>query len=230
MLKPIDIPLLLLLDAINRSDFEASFSRKGRLFKASMAVTEPDALYDAYSNESERPEAESDLALYEDRVRQIFHLDSGRWSMANLGKIMRVSASTIHDSISRMLAVQLLVASPQTATQYQLDRLGLKQLIIHAIRYLAPARPGAVTRGIPTASSAPVMERLSAASDLAFVWPSVGGQVTGMAVDPLHKSVPYLCVLTGQQRLYELFCLIDALRLGSRRETAMAIELLEQRL
>lgn len=230
MLKSIDIPLLLLLDAINRSDFEASFNPQGRLAVASMAVTEPDALYDACAQESGPPEAASDQAVYEDKVRQIFHLDSGRWSMANLGKIMRVSASTIHDSISRMLAVQLLVASRQTVTQYQLDHLGLKQLIIHAIRYLAPAQPGAVTRGIPTASSSPVMGRLSAASDLAFVWPSVSGQVTGMAVDPLHKSVPYLCVLSGQQRLYELFCLIDALRLGSRRETTMAIELLEQRL
>jgi hypothetical protein len=87
--------------------------------------------------------------------------------------------------------------------------------------------PGAPTRGVPTAHSAKPLSDLIAGGD-AFVWPHVDGTVRGQAIAPLYPTVPDACL--GDERLYELLALVDALRVGRARERELAVKELEARL
>ena len=89
----------------------------------------------------------------------------------------------------------------------------LRTFVQHGARYSFPATRGSLTRGVPTAVP---------------VWPYKNGTVRGIAFHPLYPSVPEAA--ERNPALYELLALFDAIRGGSVRERALAIELLEKRL
>ena len=60
------------------------------------------------------------------------------------------------------------------------------------------------------------------------VWPHKNGSMRGIAFYPLYPSVPEAA--GRNPALYELLALFDAVRGGSARERALALELLEARL
>ena len=60
------------------------------------------------------------------------------------------------------------------------------------------------------------------------VWPDKNGTVRGVALYPLYPSVPEAA--SRNPALYELLVLFDAVRGGSTRERALALDLLEKRL
>jgi hypothetical protein len=144
--------------------------------------------------------------------------------MAVLAKVLKVSTSTVHASIKRMQDVQLLSTSVRTLTGYDIHTQSLRNLIIHGVKYIFPVKPGSVTRGIVTGA----LGELSSASDLPFVWPSPLGHTRGIAIEPLHKSVPYLATqVGGSSALYQIFSAIDSIRIGTVRERDYAVRLLE---
>ena len=97
------------------------------------------------------------------------------------------------------------------------------------MKFVFPAKPGAMTRGIPTAfAAAPLKNLLISAGEYIYVWPYAKGKDMGQAVDPLFKSVPQ--AIQKDERLYEYLALIDALRLGNQREAGLAAERLSERL
>jgi len=65
-------------------------------------------------------------------------------------------------------------------------------------------------------------------SDPAPVWPHKNGTLRGIALQPLYPSVPD--AVSRNPALYELLVLFDAIRAGSPRERALAVNLLDQRL
>jgi len=169
-------------------------------------------------------EDETDFSQYEDEIKQMLAVDNMTWSMAALAKVLKVSTSTVHASIKRMQDVQLLNTSMRTLTGYNIQIKSLRNLIIHGVKYFFPVKPGSVTRGIVTGS----LEGLSSASDLPFVWPSPLGHTRGIAIEPLHKSVPYLATqVGGSAALYQIFSAIDSIRVGTVRERDHAVQLLE---
>jgi hypothetical protein len=99
--------------------------------------------------------------------------------------------------------------------------------IINGIKFVFPARPGPLVRGIPTAHAAPVLAgRLLSAGEHIHVWEDAYGSVQGQRVDPLYKSVPR--AVRRDATLYAMLALVDAVRLGQARESALAGELLAQ--
>lgn len=68
----------------------------------------------------------------------------------------------------------------------------LFDFIVPGLRYVFPARPGEITRGIATTFAAPVLKgQIYSAGELLFVWPDPRGNSKGKAVEPLSKTATY---------------------------------------
>lgn len=99
--------------------------------------------------------------------------------------------------------------------------------VLNGLKYVFPAQPGPLVRGIPTSHAAPVLAgHLLSAGENIHVWEDAYGRVQGQRVEPLYKSVPR-AVRTDAQ-LYAMLALVDAIRLGQERESALAGKLLAQ--
>src|SRR5690606_37706976 len=97
--------------------------------------------------------------------------------------------------------------------------------VMNGLKYVFPARPGPLVRGIPTAHAAPVLAGcLFSAGEHIHVWEDVLGRVQGQRVEPLYRSVPY--AVRRDAELYAMLALVDAVRLGQERESTLAGKLL----
>ncbi len=101
-------------------------------------------------------------------------------------------------------------------------RPALEELCVHALRYIAPARLGPLTAGVPAAWAAEPMSRLirSSGGDPPPVWPSATGPVRGQELPPLHPA----CVeaSAAHPEFARLLCLVDSLRAGDVRVRSVA--------
>ncbi len=108
-------------------------------------------------------------------------------------------------------------------------RSALLEFLEHGIRYVFPARPGPIFRGVPTAHSAPPLSGTIVASDEdIYVWPWDDGTIRGQEIKPLYFNAPLAA--EKDRELYELLALVDAIRAGRAREKIIAIRELEARL
>ena len=60
------------------------------------------------------------------------------------------------------------------------------------------------------------------------MWPSGRGRLVGAALEPIDRRVPALAA--GDPELHELLALVDAIRVGRRRDIDLARVALQQRL
>lgn len=153
---------------------------------------------------------------------------AARRTYADLGAAVGLSASEANQAVLRASQAGLLL--PPDADEKPRPNAGaLLEFLIHGVRHAFFVVPGRVTRGMPTAHSAPPLSaRLAATGDLAFVWPDPEGDVRGQAIEPLYPSVP--AAARRSPALYELLALVDALRCGDARARKMAIAELEPRI
>lgn len=148
----------------------------------------------------------------------------GSWTFAGLGHELSMSQSVIHRSLERAALGGLYQPSRKNVV-----RGHLIELLLHGARFVYPASRSAEARGLPTAWAAPPLSRVIASSEeSAPVWPDAMGDVRGMAIEPLHPSVPDAARLDS--RLWELLALFDSIRIGVPRDRALAGEMLEQRI
>jgi len=104
---------------------------------------------------------------------------------------------------------------------------GLFEFIVYGVKYVFPAKPGQLVRGVSTAYAAPVLEnRLFSAGELFPVWPDARGDNKGLEVEPLFKTVGH--AVRRDPELYALLALVDAIRIGSPREANLAAEILRE--
>lgn len=105
----------------------------------------------------------------------------------------------------------------------------LLDFIVSGLRYVFPAKPGAMERGLVTGFNAPGLQGLlSAVGEYHYVWPDANGSDKGQAVSPLYKTAPYAA--RQDSKLYQSMALVDAVRLGNPREVAIAKKALTARL
>jgi len=146
-------------------------------------------------------------------------------SMQRLGEALGMSASRVHDSIHRLIKANLI----RKDVGYRPVLANLKEFILHGVRFAFVPDIGEPTRGMPTASFAPPLNReFGEVKDQAHVWPDSEGEVRGISFSPLHKSAPQAA--RKDYALYELLAMVDAIRGGRARERKMAIEQFSQRL
>lgn len=151
-------------------------------------------------------------------------LSSERPIYADLALSLRMSASEVHSAVRRLVDAHLLDPDAHTVR-----REALLEFLVHGVPYAFPARPGEITRGIPTAWAAPAFaEKLGPTDQLPPVWPDPDGPVQGVLVRPLYRSVPRAAL--QDSTLHDLLALVDALRLGRARDRSLAAKELEQRL
>lgn len=144
------------------------------------------------------------------------------WFMKDLSYELGISSSEISESINRSAIAGLIAPNKKT-----LMKLALLDFLEHGLRYVYPQQAGALVRGIPTAHSAPPLNKIIK-SEEPYVWASANGNVRGQSITPLHPSVAE--AIQKDEKLYELLALVDALRVGKSREKGIAIKELKTRL
>lgn len=144
--------------------------------------------------------------------------------IAQVAGDLALSPSQVHASLKRLERSRLV--------DVQTGRPLLKaveEFLIHGVKYAFPAQRGEVTRGMPTAHATPPLSgQIADSGNLPPVWPDAEGDVRGVTLEPLHKSVPKAA--RRDPLLHEFLALIDALRDGRVRERQLAERELTARL
>ncbi|MBU6503673.1 MAG: hypothetical protein KGQ35_12525 [Burkholderiales bacterium] len=150
-----------------------------------------------------------------------------RWTYAALGKDLALSASEAHASVKRAVASGLALSHARG--EWSPVRPNLIEFVLHGARYIWPATPGPVKRGVPTAfGTEPLASQLSVAAGEAPVWAHPGGSAKGPTLSPLYRTAPQAAL--ADPALHRLLALLDALRIGRARERALAAKLMEAEL
>lgn len=149
----------------------------------------------------------------------------GRWSYRSVAERLRVPHPVVQRALER----------GKRADLYSPDRRCVhlphfEEFALHALRFVAPARLGALVPGVPAAWAAEPMAGaiLSSADEPPPVWPHAGGQVRGQAIEPLHPAAPE--AVEGWPALGEILSLLDSLRAGDARIQKVAGSLLSKML
>ena len=144
------------------------------------------------------------------------------WYGKNLYTTLFISPSEVSESLNRSMIAGLLDAGKR-----KLMRQAFLEFLEHGLKYVYPQQPGALVRGMPTAHSAPPLNKIIQSQEF-YVWPDPLGEQRGQAIEPLHPGVVEAARMDAE--LYELLSLIDALRIGRSREQAIAIQELSNRI
>ncbi len=146
---------------------------------------------------------------------------------AALAAELGMTASEVHGAVERAVVARL--AHKDAGGKATVIFAALRLFIQHGACYCFPVTRGSLTRGMPTGYAAPPLNNLIVpGGDPVPVWPHKDGTVRGIALYPLYPSVPEAA--GRNPALYELLALFDAVRGGSARERALAVDLLEKRL
>ena len=150
-----------------------------------------------------------------------------RWTYAALGEALAMSMSETHASVKRAVASGLAVAPARGG--WSPVRPNLLEFILHGVRYIWPATPGPVKRGVPTAfGTEPLASMLTVAPGEAPVWAHPNGGTKGPTLSPLYRTAPQAALI--DPALHRLLALVDALRTRRARERALATKLMEAEL
>jgi hypothetical protein len=145
------------------------------------------------------------------------------WTFRSLGTELELDPAALHRSVSRLKRARLIDERRAPI------RANVEEFLVHALRYLAPAEPGPLGRGVPTAWGAPPLaELLAEDGEPAPVWPDPMGASRGPIVEPFAEGVPRLA--ERDREMAEWFALLDAIRIGRARERQLAAELLSERI
>jgi len=159
-------------------------------------------------------------------VLKLLTLQKQPWNYAWLGVQLGMSPSQLHASIKRVLKSQLAVKRGDAVVPHLRN---LEEFIMHGLRYVFVPERGELTRGIPTAWSAPpLLDHFQIAGEVPPVWPDKDGNVRGEAFSPIYKLAPQAAQMDDE--LYELLVIIDAIRGGRARERKLAIDEFRKRL
>jgi hypothetical protein len=132
-----------------------------------------------------------------------------QWRYSDLAASLGMSASEVHSSLKRSALAKLYnPLNHQPLTPHLLE------LLIHGLKYIYPAVPGTLVRGMPTAYSISPLKEQIVNSGEAIVWALPTGTEVGLAIAPLYPSVPHAA--STDPELYELLGLVDAIRTDAR--------------
>jgi hypothetical protein len=171
---------------------------------------------------------DEERSLGQQPARQEVGTGEDPYSVRGLEAALGISKTEVGASIKRSIASGLAIKDRKTEHPRP-NRRQLREFIVHGLKFVFPAKPGSMQRGLPTAFAAPVLrDSLYSAGSLISVWPYAHGQEMGQSVEPLFRTVPEAA--EKDERLYGYLALVDAVRLGNQREANLAADLLAERL
>lgn len=141
-----------------------------------------------------------------------------------IGSDLGMSASEINGAVKRLQQANLVL--PKELNELPI-MAATEEFLIHAVKYSFPATRSTLVRGMPTSYAAePLLRLIVPDSDPIPVWPDPKGEVKGLGLIPLYRSVPDAC--RKDTLLYARLALLDALRSAGARERKLAeAELIE---
>jgi hypothetical protein len=152
------------------------------------------------------------------------------WTQNSIAVELCLSPSQVNNSFKRLVTAGLLTPySPPNKPQPIIQ--ACEEFFLHGLKYIFPAKLGALTRGIATSYAAPSLnDQIVAGSDPIPVWPYGEGDERGLALKPLYPSVPESIAKHPDPLFYDLLTLIDAIRSGRAREKQIAMQKLSKRI
>jgi len=145
----------------------------------------------------------------------------GDWSYRSLADRLHVPHPVVQRALARARDADLY--SPE---RREVHVPHFEEFALHALRFVGPARLGALVPGVPAAWAAgPMVGAIhSSGEEPPPVWPYAGGRVRGQAIEPLHPAAPE--AVDGWPELGEILALLDSLRAGDSRVRRVAEDLL----
>jgi hypothetical protein len=137
------------------------------------------------------------------------------WQYRDLSNSLSISISEISESLNRSYIAGLI-----DVNRKKVFRQSLMEFIEYGLKYVFPQLPGTLVTGIGTAHSHTFYKK-KIISDLNFVWPDEDGDLQGLAIQPLYKSV--VNAAKQDEILYKLLASVDIIRVGKTREKKIAI-------
>lgn len=143
------------------------------------------------------------------------------WTYRSCADRLRVPHPMVQRALSRAR-----IADLYSAERREVHLPHFEEFALHALRFVAPARLGALVPGVPAAWAAePMVGAISSSGeDPPPVWPFVRGRVRGQAIEPLHPSAPE--AVEEWPSLGEILAVLDCLRVGDPRVRGVAEDLL----
>lgn len=129
-----------------------------------------------------------------------------------------MSQSEINGSVKRLQAAGLV--NPKELGELP-NLAATEEFLVHAVKYVFPAKRGHFVRGMPTSYAAkPLDQLIVAGTDPIPVWPDPLGTKKGISLMPLYRSVPDAA--RRDPVLYERLAMLDAIRDGGARDRKLA--------
>jgi len=154
---------------------------------------------------------------------KILLLENSNYGTIDLAANLKISQSEISESMNRSKIAKLL--SPD---KKEVLRISFLEFLVYGLRYVFPAFPGKISRGIATAHSAKPISELIIPSDDVYVWACDDGNIKGQEIEPLYQNAIYAS--RNDEKLYELLALVDVIRTGKAREFNLAVNELTKRI
>lgn len=145
---------------------------------------------------------------------KILTIQEEDWQFKDLANSLFISNSEISESLERSSYASLVDFDRRNVL-----RGNLLDFLIHGMKYVFPAQPGILTRGVPTAHSHPYMQTFIN-SDQAYVWSSSSGNIVGQTIEPFYAN--QVKAAERDEELYKLLALLDVIRVGKLREKSIA--------
>lgn len=144
------------------------------------------------------------------------------WLGKDVAIALSISPSEVSESLNRSAFAGLLDPSKN-----KVMKQALLEFLEHGFKYAFPQQPGPLVRGLPTAHSAPPLNKLIQSQEY-YVWPDASGDQRGQAIEPLHPGV--IKAAKSDEEFYALVALLDSIRIGKTREQSLAIQELKNRI
>ncbi len=144
------------------------------------------------------------------------------WYIKDTAKELFISQSEVSESLNRSVLAGLI-----SNNKKRIMKSALFDFLIYGLKYVYPVKPEAMVRGIKTSHSAPPLSN-EIVSEEVYVWSYEEGDARGFAIEPLHPNVPKACL--KDSKLHELLALVDAIRIGNKREFNLAVNELKQKI
>jgi hypothetical protein len=161
---------------------------------------------------------------------KIHLLGKGRWTFATLSKSLGISVGEVHNAYARAKDSHLVVTVRNEST---VSKKHLFELVTVAVPRVFYAVKGPIVSGLPTSIyGEPVRLRFQTPEDggTFVVWESANvgrsREVKGEGLVPIYPTVP--AVSLRDPSFYELFALIDVVRVGSTKDKKNANSMLEK--
>ncbi len=154
---------------------------------------------------------------------KILSLGDRKWNNTEIANSINISASEVTEALNRCKIARMI-----DSTKRKVHTNALKEFLIYGLKYVFPAEPGSIVRGVPTAHSAKPISKYISGGNENYVWPDSKGKIRGFAIEPLYRTIPG--IVANDPSLYELLVIADTMRIGRAREIQIAINELDKRL